>query len=322
MRTTYLLLFFLLISAVSFAEEKRIAATFIFDRSEPAEGLSDEQALFHFKFKNLDKEDESAEITLSCDGGENELFELKNGAFEYRTSAGTHHFTIYINDKYFEMYSHNLLIEAGRKDFYSVRTSKTEGMQIQVYKPIIYLYPEKTSSFEVSVTPKGEMAFTYPRYEDKWTGTMHPNGNIDIDGETFRYLFWESNQRMDALDPKETPGFVVKGENITQFLAEKLNQVGFSASERADFITYWGPQIQAEEQVFITFHQDSECDAFAELNISPTPDNIHRLYISWGAYSGQQVPESQELRPFNRDGFTVIEWGGQEIPTISNTLSL
>lgn len=322
MKTTFLFLAFLLISTISLAEEKRIAASFIFDRSEPAPALSEDMGVFSFKFNGLEKEDLNVKITLSCDGGENETIKLKDGKFDYNAPAGTHRFVIYINDKYFELYSHNLIIGGQEKHFYSVNTIMTLGLQIEVDKPVIYLYPEESTSFEVSVIPKGDMAFTYPKYDENWSGMMHPNSDLEINGEIFNYLFWESKQEMNALNPKETAGFVIQKEEILSFLEEKLNQVGFTAKERADFITFWAPQMEKHEQVFITFHQDADCDMFAELNISPTPENLYRFYMSWGSYDGDVVPESQELTSFQRSGFTAIEWGGQEIPTITNTLAL
>ncbi|XOV67359.1 MAG: hypothetical protein ACFHU9_17220 [Fluviicola sp.] len=322
MKSTLLLIALLLFTTTSFAEEKRIAASFIFEKTEPATHLSGDDGLYHFKFSDLDPEDQSATITLSCDSGENEFIQLKKGAFEYKAPEGSHQFTIYVNDNYFEVYSHNLPLTKKEKHFYSIRTIRTNGLQIEVDKPVIYLYPETTSTFEITVEPTGEMQFTYPEYTEKWTGTMHPKGKLEMRGEQFNYLFWESKQEMDALNPQETAGFIVTGKEIKNFLEEKLNTVGFTASERADFITYWGPQIQQHDQVYITFHQDSECDQFAALNISPTPDNLHRFYMSWGAYDRAHIPNPQHLTPMNREGFTVLEWGGQEVPTISNTLTL
>lgn len=322
MRTTYLLLAFVGVTLFSFAEEKRIATSFIFEKSEDAPAVPENTGIFHFKFSGLEKPDLSAQITLSCDNGKNEIIKLNKGAFEYSATAGAHHFTIYINDNYFELYSHNLILGSQEKHYYEVRTQKTYGMQIEVDKPVIYLYPEESTEFSVTVAPKGEMAFTYPLYQEGWTGTMHPNGNIEVNGESFRYLFWESKQEMNALNPETTEGFVVDQKDIVSFLESNLKAVGFTSSERADFITFWGPQMQGKERVFVTFHQDTQCDRFAELNISPKPDNLHRFYMSWGEYNGNVIPEPQELSRFNRTGFTAIEWGGQEIPTITKTLSL
>ncbi len=322
MKSTLFLLFVALLSGTVHAEEKRIASPFVRQSVKEAPNLRENEALFEFEFQNLDEEDLSAKITLSFNGQANETIQLKKGKFEYKVAPGSHLFTIYINDKYFELHSFYMEIKAQQKQLYHVFPRKTMGIIEEVDKPVIYLYPEQSKAFEVSVKPVGEMAFTYPKYNESWTGIMYPDGKLTVDGEYYNYLFWESKQAFDPLNPKTTAGFTVAQNNVVSFLELKLNEVGFTASERADFITFWGPRMQQHSQVFVTFHQDTECNAFAELNISPTPDNLHRFYMSWGPYEGNDIPEAQELTPFNRNGFTAIEWGGQEIPTISNTLSL
>lgn len=318
----FLFFLFLSFAGITFAEGKRIATPFVLFKVEAAPELNVNTALFVFEFQELLEEDRNAEITLSLNGGENETIQLKKGSFEYPIAPGSHQFVIYINENYFELYSYNLVINDQQKHIYHVTPWHTDGMILEVDKPVIYLYPETTESFEVEVSPVGEMVFTYPEYKQNWQGTMHPDGALDIDGETYRYLFWESKQKVDALNPVSTEGFVVPQSDVVSFLEDKLIAVGFTATERADFITFWGPQMQKHSHVFVTFHQDAECDKFAELNIGPKPDNLHRFYISWGEYNGSTVPVEQELTPFKRAGFTVIEWGGQEIPTIYNTLSL
>lgn len=323
MKTTLWLLFFLFFTGVSQAGVKRIATPFVrhsVDKNVP--GLNRQKALFVFEFQNLEVEDLSATIILRKDEGENEEIQLEEGTFQYPVTSGTHQFTIYINDRYFEMYSFPLQIGSREKHVYHITPIKTDGIIIEVDKPVIYLYPETSAPFEISVDPVGEMTFAYPNYEQSWEGNMHPDGSIQVDNETYRYLFWESKQEFSALNPATTAGFVVTKENMIVFLEDKLKKVGFTAAERADFITFWGPQMQQHESVFVTFHQNAECNAFAELNIAPTPDHLQRFYMSWGSYDGNTIPISQELIPFKRNGFTVIEWGGQEIPTINNTLSL
>ncbi|GAB5416102.1 MAG: hypothetical protein Crog4KO_13130 [Crocinitomicaceae bacterium] len=322
MKPTLFFLLITLLSGTALAEEKRIASPFVRQSVKDAPNLGENKALFEFEFQNLDNEDLSAQITLSINGEANQTIQLKKGKFEYKVAPGSHLFTIYINDKYFELYSNYLEIKAQQKHEYHIFPRKTMGMMIEVDKPVIYLYPEQSEAFEVSVNPVGDMAFTYPKYDRSWTGIMHPDGKLTVDGEDYNYLFWESKQAFDALNPKTTAGFMVEQNNVVSFLEKQLEAVGFTASERADFITFWGPQMQKHEQVFVTFHQDTECNAFAELDISPTPDNLHRFYMSWGPHNGNSIPEAQELKPFNRNGFTAIEWGGQEIPTISNSLSL
>ena len=323
MKTTFLLLAIILIGTPSYAKEKRIASPFVrYSLEENVKGLESNEAVFIFEFKNLQEGDENVEFVMSQNNGKNQEHHLTDSKFECKVTPGSYRFIIYINENYFELYSHDLEIGSQEKHIYWVTPLKAGGMIHEVDKPIIYLYPETSQEFKVSVDPVGEMTFTYPATVNTWEGTMHPDGQLEINGEAYRYLFWESKQEFEALNPKTTEGFVIKGSEVVAFLEEKLNQIGFTPSERADFITFWGPKMAQQAQMFITFHQDLDCNAFAELDITPKPDNICRFYMSWGAYEGNIKPSAQSLIPFNRKGFTAIEWGGQELPTIFNSLSL
>lgn len=304
------------------AEDKRLAAPFSIYKTEEAPELGPNEAEYIFEFQNLNVDDKTATITLQMDNGSNEKLKLKKGKLTYRTTSGSHRFIVYINENYFELYSHDLIIEAQTRQYYYVNVQSTKGLQIEVDKPVIYLYPERVEPFIVKVVPKGEFLFTYPEYKNEWTGTMKPDGTLTINDENYRYLFWESQQKMNAMDPEKTAGFVVKNLELSAFLEEKLNSIGFTSTERADFLTYWVPQMQRHNQVFITFHQDTDCEQFANLDITPQPDNLHRFYMSWGVYEGNENPKPQTLEPMNREGFTVLEWGGQEVPVITKTIEL
>lgn len=61
---------------------------------------------------------------------------------------------------------------------------------------------------------------------------------------------------------------------------------------------------------------NEDADYFGELNITPRPDNVYRLYILTCPIKdpNQTGPlQAQEIKPISRNGFTVIEWGGSEI---------
>jgi hypothetical protein len=320
-----ILLFFLVctvfVSGQLHAEEKRLAATFSIYKTENATELKN-QSEYVFTFKNLKSEDLNAIITLQMDAGKTEKIQLRKGEMSYTTKPGKHRFVVYINENYFELYSHELDIESQQRQFYYVYVQETQGIQIEVDKPVIYLYPETINPFEVQVKPKGKINFTYPELKNSWTGIMHPDGKLTIGDENYRYLFWESTQKMNALDPNKTEGFVVSRNELIDFLEKQLNTAGFNACERADFMTFWVPQMIKHDQLFITFHQDKACDDFAALEITPTPDHINRFYMSWGNYSGSATPKPQVILPIKRDGFNVLEWGGQEIPAVTTSLTL
>ena len=75
--------------------------------------------------------------------------------------------------------------------------------------------------------------------------------------------------------------------------------------------------MSSNENVFIHFLFDDECNEYAELIIEPSPDNLNRVYIVWAPCDSKLQASEQELSKLNRDGFTVLEWGGQEVPQIS-----
>lgn len=63
---------------------------------------------------------------------------------------------------------------------------------------------------------------------------------------------------------------------------------------------------------FIYFAGD-EYDEMAELTITPEPDSILRAMMVFSALNKKIEVTPQEIIPFEREGFTVVEWGGTEI---------
>ena len=63
---------------------------------------------------------------------------------------------------------------------------------------------------------------SYPKYEGGWDVTAYPNGDL-IDrsnGNKLYSLYWEGERDANILDL--TTGFVVKSEDMANFLEEKL----------------------------------------------------------------------------------------------------
>jgi len=60
---------------------------------------------------------------------------------------------------------------------------------------------------------------------------------------------------------------------------------------------------------------DDGCYAFASLKISPQPQNVSRIDLIWSEVPANYSHplESHLIPAMNRDGFTVIEWGGAEV---------
>ena len=63
----------------------------------------------------------------------------------------------------------------------------------------------------------------------------------------------------------------------------------------------------------ISFQTDVYADA-ARLQVEPEPDTLIRVFMTWSATDVFTELEPQELTAPDRTGFTVVEWGGTEIP--------
>lgn len=63
----------------------------------------------------------------------------------------------------------------------------------------------------------------------------------------------------------------------------------------------------------LVYFAEEEYEEIAELLIDPQPDSILRVFMVYRALDMPIDIEEQELEPFEREGFTVVEWGGTEI---------
>ncbi|MGN9161923.1 hypothetical protein [Clostridium sulfidigenes] len=178
-------------------------------------------------------------------------------------------------------------------------------------KPVIYLYPTSEQSVSVKLDYNGELTCTYPEYKDGWNVIAEPDGTLTNIGDKrkYSYLYWEgiSKNQWDM-----SKGFVVKGEDTEEFLQEKLEYMGLTPREYNEFIVYWLPIMQENKYNLITFAGE-EYENVAKLNITPKPDSILRIMMLFKSLDKPIEIEEQEIKSFERKGFTVIEWGGTEV---------
>ena len=178
-------------------------------------------------------------------------------------------------------------------------------------KPVIYLYLEHAQEVYVQLELDGEFTCTYPEYDNGWKVKAYPDGTLrdQVTGKEYNYLFWEGTSETEY---DLSRGFVVEGKDTAGFLEEKLAYLGLNEKERNEFIVYWLPRMEDNKYNLITF-QGKAYTEHAKLKISPEPDSILRVFMVYKPLDKAiDIPE-QELEPFEREGFTVIEWGGAEM---------
>jgi hypothetical protein len=131
----------------------------------------------------------------------------------------------------------------------------------------------------------------------------------DADGQTYNYLYWEGVADM-AYDFSQ--GFCVAGSDTAAFLEDALAQLGLTRREANEFIVYWLPQMEGNPYNLIAFQTDAYTD-HAGLTISPEPDTLIRVFMAWKGLEAPVDIPAQTLTAVDRNGFTVVEWGGTKI---------
>ena len=199
----------------------------------------------------------------------------------------------------------------GLEYYYGTETGETGVIELEYVggyaKPVLYLYPEVETNIEVMFDNPNMLTTTYPKYINSWNVVAHPNGDLYSNGRYYYGLYWEEikNHEIDF-----STGFYVTKDEAIKFLEEKLQIIGLNMREANEFIMYWLPILENNEQSLVYFELTDERDAYSKLNIKPRPDSILRMSMHVKKVNEKIDIEEQVLPTFDRHGFSVVEWGG------------
>lgn len=176
-------------------------------------------------------------------------------------------------------------------------------------KPVVYLYPETTTNVSVEVFPEGGITVSDPAYNDGWVVRADPSGSIYnyLDKKIYTSLFWESESYGEFIADS---GFLISDKNKAIELDNLLVRYGFNELERMEFLEYWTKKLEGSEYYFASLLPQRELDKVAPLKITPTPDNVYRLFFNFYPVAKDFKFAEPFVRPLKREGFTVVEWGG------------
>lgn len=275
-----------------------------------------QQAKIKFKAENIyGRMLPNQKLIYSIDGKTDTTHLDKNSSFFLTTTKGKHIFQFYYSEDYTEIYTDSIDFKGGYQTNISLKFMYASQPSV-LEKPVIYFYPEVSQTVDVTLKPVGELQFTYPAYENGWKITATPDGKLIHNGKSYPYLFWDAAMHRDRSSVDLSQGFIVDQQNTIAFLEDQLTTFGFNAQERTDFITYWGPRLASEKRAFIQFVWGDATDQFGELNISPQPDHVNRVYLQWKSLKDGETlsqPTPQDIPTLDRSGFDVLEWGGVEL---------
>ena len=177
-----------------------------------------------------------------------------------------------------------------------------------IAKPVLYLYPKKTTKVTITFEHPEYLETTYPKFIDKWEVKAHSNGDLyDNNGAYYYALYWDEKQ-VHSVD--FSTGYYVEKDNAIEFLEKKLSYIGLSRREANEFIMYWLPVLEKNEKSLVYFELTEERESYNKLNISPKPDSLLRLVIHIKKINQKVNIPKQNLTKFQRKGFVAVEWGG------------
>lgn len=185
------------------------------------------------------------------------------------------------------------------------RTKPTS--QVNVYKPNIYLYSEIPIDVSVSFAKQEYLTESIPEYSLGWDTKVYGDGRLICQGGTYNFLFYESLASKALVETK--CGWVINGKTREEQLREILQLYKFNEKEIEDFMEFWMGMLESDVD-YVMYPQDTETvDRQMPVTIMPSPDKITRIWFAFEVYDEQKIKEP-EIEPIEREGFTVVEWGG------------
>src|ERR1035437_1727414 len=108
-------------------------------------------------------------------------------------------------------------------------------------KPVIYLYPLKDTTVNVTLNIPGSIVESIPAYVNGgWEVLAHPNGSLEYLGKTYNELYYESS--VNKVNPPKQ-GFLVAKSQAEAELTEITTKLGLIKPEQDEFLSYWLPRI-------------------------------------------------------------------------------
>ncbi|NTW83652.1 MAG: hypothetical protein HGB36_09855 [Chlorobiaceae bacterium] len=174
-----------------------------------------------------------------------------------------------------------------------------------VKKPALYLYPERNTTVEVRLGPKGRITKTIPDYKDKWKVNVDSKGRID---RKYRYLFYEAQLDTPIAQPQE--GWCVRSRELGPWMRSHLPSFGLNSQEAQDFRAYWLKNLPKSTYWIIRMIQPEVVDDQLGLIIRPEPKSLLRVLLHFTPSKEMVRLREPEISRFERKGFVSVEWGG------------
>lgn len=206
-------------------------------------------------------------------------------------------------------------------------------------KPVIYLYSTKPTKVSVQFLTPISFDTDIPTYYDGWNVLAQPDGNLTdlqpqftncltinsakfgseyakdaCQNNAYPYLYWAGTSTNRPY-PVITKGWIVDKSNVSTFMNNTLDTIGFTSKEKSDFLSYWIPKMLSHNTPYyrISFLQNAEMDEIAPMKVNPIPNHYYRYFLDYIPLNAKPSVsiQPQTLNKIQRNGFILVEWGGR-----------
>ena len=197
------------------------------------------------------------------------------------------------------------------ENYFPKKENTTIDNNYWLKKPAIYVYSDKNEYVNLKLNLNWKLTYSYPKYDKNWWNFQMNNDKIFLNKVNYDYLFreWEYFWNINY---DKTKWFVVKAENVNDFLYEKLDEMWLNQKEINDFIVYWGPILSKNKYNYVYF-LNNDFSKIANISTTPNYDSILRVYMLYKKVDKLENIEPQKFEKFQRKWLTIVEWGGSEV---------
>ncbi|MBI2028794.1 hypothetical protein HYT02_00030 [Candidatus Gottesmanbacteria bacterium] len=179
-------------------------------------------------------------------------------------------------------------------------------------KPVVYLYPQKETSYNVMLRPFGYLTDSIPHYPffGGWQNVIaQPNGDLSYQGQNYNYLYYEGRSIFVKV-PNQ--GYTVAQTELSDLFDYVLPRLGLDGKEIDDFKEYWLSRLNDENAYyFVSVLPREEIDRVEPMKVEPDPDTLIRTRLFFKKVDGPAISILPQLgeKP-ERVGDTIVDWGG------------
>lgn len=179
-------------------------------------------------------------------------------------------------------------------------------------KPVVYLYPEEDTSYNVALRPFGILTESIPDYPffGGWKDVLaKPDGKLTYQGENFDYLYYEGRSIYVKVPGN---GYTVHQTELNDLFDYVLPGLGLKGKEIDDFKEYWMTRLNDPNAYYsVAVLPREEIDRVEPMKVDPNPDTLIRVRLFFKKVDKPALSVHPEFgENHERIGDTVVDWGG------------